>query len=254
MSTALNITGQLLMPKATAVWLIENTALTFGQIAEFTALTEIEIEALADGEIGRGLVGRNPIEHKELTQEELDRCQADASASLKIAKSSLPPVKSRAKGPRYTPVSKRGDKPDAIAFILKNNPEISDAQITKLVGTTKPTINAVRERTHPNTPNLRPRHPAELGLCTWQEYEKAVEKGLKAQGKDPEAVKAQRLAEQKAELEKPQEGDTGSESGTGGFDFSNFLGDSGTGIADNEDSDEGSADSSISEAEKLFKK
>ena len=137
---------------------------------------------------------------------------------------------------------------------MKNNPEISDAQITKLVGTTKPTINAVRERTHPNTPNLRPRHPAELGLCTWQEYEKAVEKGLKAQGKDPEAVKAQRLAEQKAELEKPQEGDTGSESGTGGFDFSNFLGDSGTGIADNEDSDEGSADSSISEAEKLFKK
>ena len=227
MSTALNITGQLLMPKATAVWLIENTALTFEQIADFTSMTTIEIEALADGDIGKGLVGRNPLEHHELTQEELDRCQADPAARLKIAKSSLPPVKSRAKGPRYTPVSKRGDKPDAIAYILKHNPEITDAQITKLVGTTKPTINAVRERTHPNTPNLRPRHPAELGLCTWQEYEKAVEKGLKAQGKDPEEVKAQRLAEQQAALQAPQE-DEGSQSGTGGFDFSNFLGDTDT--------------------------
>ena len=190
-----------------------------------TGLTEIEIEALADGEIGRGLVGRNPIDHHELTQEELDRCQADPDASLKMAKSSLPPVKSRAKGPRYTPVSKRGDKPDAIAYILKHNSEISDAQITKLVGTTKPTITAVRERTHPNTPNLRPRHPAELGLCTWQEYEKASDKGLKAQGKDPEAVKAQRLADQQAALSPSEEEDTGSQSGSGGFDFSNFLGD-----------------------------
>ena len=117
MATAVNMSGQLLMPKATAVWLIENTALTFRQIAEFTALTEIEIEALADGEIGRGLVGRNPMESHELTQEELERCQADPSANLKIAKSSLPPVKTRAKGPRYTPVSKRGDKPDAIAWL-----------------------------------------------------------------------------------------------------------------------------------------
>jgi len=227
MATAVNMTGQLLMPKATAVWLIEHTALTFGQIAQFTALTEIEIEALADGEIGRGLVGRNPIEHHELTQEELDRCQADGDASLKISKSSLPPVKSRAKGPRYTPVSKRGDKPDAIAFIIKNHPEISDAQIGKLVGTTKPTITAVRERTHPNTPNLRPRHPAELGLCTWQEYEKAYEKGLRAAGKDPEEVKAQRLAEQQASLSDAQEEDANPHGG-GGFDFSNFLGDAGT--------------------------
>ncbi len=227
MSTALNISGQLLMPKATAVWLIENTALTFKQIAIFTTMTEIEVEALADGDIGKGIVGRNPIEHHELSQDELDRCQADPDAQLKIAKSNLPPVKSRAKGPRYTPVSKRGDKPDAIAFIIKNNPEISDAQITKLVGTTKPTINAVRERTHPNTPNLRPRHPAELGLCTWQEYEKSSDKGLKAQGKDPEEVKAQRLAEQQAALSEPQEEDN-NQQGTGGFDFSNFLGDSDT--------------------------
>ncbi|MEZ5815162.1 MAG: DUF1013 domain-containing protein [Alphaproteobacteria bacterium] len=227
MATAVNMTGQLLMPKATAVWLIENTALTFGQIAEFTALTEIEIEALADGEIGRGLVGRNPVDHHELTQEELDRCQDDPEAKLKMAKSALPPVKSRAKGPRYTPVSKRGDKPDAIAYIIKHNPEISDAQICKLVGTTKPTIAAVRERTHPNTPNLRPRHPAELGLCTWQEYEKSSDKGLRAQGKDPEEVKAQKLAEQQASLQQPEDDDTQS-SQSGGFDFSNFLGDAGS--------------------------
>ncbi len=228
MSTALNISGQLLMPKATAVWLIDNSTLSFIQIAEFTGLSEIEIEALADGDIGKGIVGRNPIDNKELTKEELERCQNDPSAKLVILKSTLPAVKSRAKGPRYTPVSKRGDKPDAIAYTLKHNPEISDAQIVKLVGTTKPTIQSVRDRSHVNTPNLKPRHPAELGLCTWAEYEKAVEKGLKAQGKDPEAVKAQRLAEQQAKLNQGQEDDIAS-GGTGGFDFSNFLGTSDSG-------------------------
>jgi uncharacterized protein len=218
------IVSKLLMPKATAVWLIENTALTFTQIADFTSLTEIEIEALANEDIGRGLVGRDPIEHSELTKEELERCQADPAARLKQAKNELPPVKIRAKGPRYTPVSKRSDKPDAIAYILKQNPEISDAQICKLVGTTKPTIDSVRDRTHPNSPTMKPRHPADLGLCTYQEYEKAVNKGLKAAGKDPEAVKAQRLAEQQKQL---QQDDQPVSSG-GGFDFSNFLTGSGS--------------------------
>ncbi len=224
MATALNISGKLLMPKATAVWLIDNTTLTFRQIAEFTALTEIEIEALANGDIGMGLVGRDPIDHRELTQDELDRCQADPSTSLKMARSELPAVKSRAKGPRYTPVSKRGDKPDAVAYILKHNPEITDAQITKLIGTTKPTIESVRDRSHPNTPNLRPRHPAEIGLCTWQEYEEASYKGLKAQGKDPDAIKAQKLAEQQSALEEPPAETRHS----GGFDFSNFMPKSGS--------------------------
>ena len=137
MAKAIEVSGTLLMPKATAVWLIENTALTFKQIANFTLLTEIEVEALANEEINIGLVGRNPVEHGELTKEELDRCIADPMADLQIRKSDLPAVKTRAKGPRYTPVSKRGDKPDAIAYIIKHNPEISDAQITKLVGTTK---------------------------------------------------------------------------------------------------------------------
>lgn len=218
-----NITGRLLMPKASAVWLIDNTTLSFRQIAEFTDLTEIEIEALADGDIGKGLVGRDPIEHNELTQDELDRCQLDPAARLKFARNELPTVQSRAKGPRYTPVSKRGDKPDAIAFIIKNNPEISDAQISKLVGTTKPTIASVRDRSHPNTPNLRPRHPAELGLCTWQEYEKASDKGLKAQGKNPEEVKAQRLAAQQGKYAESLETENQGSGKTGGFDFSNFM-------------------------------
>ncbi len=219
MANAQRKENTLLMPKATAVWLVDNTILTFTQIADFTGLTEIEIEALADGDIGRGLVGRHPVDHNELTQEELDRCQADPAARLVQSKTDLPTVKIRAKGPRYTPVSKRGDKPDAIAYILKNNPEISDAQICKLVGTTKPTINNVRDRTHPNSPNLRPRHPADLGLCTYVEYEKAIEKGLKAQGKDPEKVKAERQEAARAAMMPDEEPQQSSSS----FDFSNFL-------------------------------
>lgn len=211
----------LLMPKATAVWFIENTALTFKQIAIFTNLTEIEIEALANEDIGRGLVGRHPIENNEITKEELERCEKDNDAQLVMSKSDLPAVKTRAKGPRYTPVSKRGDKPDAISYILKHNPEITDAQICKLIGTTKPTITAIRERTHANSSSIKPRAPTDLGLCTYQEYEKAIEKGLKAAGKDPEAVKAERLAAQQEELK--QENEIVAGVNTGGFDFSNFM-------------------------------
>lgn len=221
MAQALKVEQKLLMPKASAVWLIENTILTFGQIARFTGLTEIEIEALANEEIGRGLVGRNPIEQGELTQAEITRCEADYTADLQLSRRDLPPVKMRAKGPRYTPVSKRGDKPDAIAYILKNASDIPDSVICKLVGTTKPTIESVRERTHPNQPNIKPRHPAELGLCTYAEFETAHNKALKAAGKDPEAIKAQKLAEMesahKAAEDEPAQN-------TGGFDFSNFLG------------------------------
>jgi len=228
MATALQQTSTLLMPKATAVWLIENTALTFGQIADFTCLTEIEIEALANEEIGKGLVGRDPIENGELVREELDRCEKDSTQSLKIAKRDLPSVKVRSKGPRYTPVSKRGDKPDAISHILKNFPEITDAQICKLIGTTKPTVASVRERTHPNMPNLRPRHPAELGLCTYQEFENTYNKALKAAGKDPEAIKAEREAEIQKELEQNNDDQNSSAQSSGGFDFSNFLPDTST--------------------------
>lgn len=222
MAQAQKIEHRLLMPKASAVWLIDNTVLTFGQIATFTELTEIEIEAIANEEIGRGLVGRNPIEHGELSAAELKRCEADPAATLQVSRSELPAVKMRAKGPRYTPVSKRGDKPDAIAYILKNAAEIPDSAICKLVGTTKPTINNVRDRTHPNQPNIKPRHPAELGLCTYTEFETAYHKALKAAGKDPEAIKAQKMAE----LEKSNQPDPEEQAPTtsGGFDFSNFLG------------------------------
>ncbi len=230
MAAAKDTAGTLLMPKASAVWLIENTILTFRQIADFVGLTEIEVEALANEDIGRGLVGRDPVENNELTQEELDRAQADPNASLVMARRDLPTVKIRSKGPRYTPVSKRGDKPDAIAYILKHNAEITDAQICKLIGTTKPTIAAVRDRTHPNSSNLRPRHPAELGLCTYQEFEKAYEKGLKAAGKDPEKIKAERQAQLEKENQKEEDS-----SGTGGFDFSNFLG---TGVSSSKDDDD----------------
>jgi len=222
MAKASQKSAQLLMPKATSVWLIENTALTFKQIADFTGITEIEVEALANEEIGKGLVGRDPIDYGEITKVELEKCEADPSASLKIAKRELPSAKVRSKGPRYTPVSKRGDKPDAIAYIIKHNPEISDAQICKLVGTTKPTISSIRERSHPNTPNMRPRHPAELGLCTYTEFEIAYHKGLKAAGKDPETIKAEREAEIQKELDAPQENEP-SQASTGGFDFSNFM-------------------------------
>lgn len=232
MANAQMKTSTLLMPKATAVWLIENTMLSFRQIADFVSVTEIEVEALANEDIGRGLVGRDPIDHNELTQEELDRCQADPDARLVQSKSELPGVKQRSKGPKYTPVSKRGDKPDAIAYILKNNTEISDAQICKLVGTTKPTIERIRDRTHPNSSSLKPRHPADLGLCSYQDYEKAIEKGLRAQGKDPEAVKAERLAAQQQEMADQDAEDNADKSG--GFDFSNFMPDTTTSTDQND--------------------
>jgi hypothetical protein len=212
---------QLLMPKATIVWLVDNTTLTFKQIGEFTGFHAAEVQAIADGDVGYGIIGRDPIKNGETTQEELDKAIADENYVMKLSRNDLPSVKTRAKGPRYTPVSKRGDKPDAIAWILKNHPEITDAQISKLVGTTKPTINAVRDRTHQNSANIRPRNPAELGLCSYKELEAASDKGYRAQGKDPEAIKAEKLA--KLEEDSNQQAEESASDQVGGFDFSNFL-------------------------------
>ena len=172
--------AQLLMPKATAVWLVENTALTFRQIAEFCGLHELEVNAIADQEVAIGMVGLDPIANGQLTQAEIDRCSADPSATLKIAESDLPAPTQRSKGPRYTPVTKRGDKPDAIAWLLKSHPELSDAAISRMIGTTKPTINAVRERTHWNSANIKPQHPVLLGLCTQKELDEALSKVRKS--------------------------------------------------------------------------
>lgn len=163
-----------LMPKATAVWLVENTALTFEQIADFCGMHSLEIQAIADGEVAGGMHGLDPIANGELSQEELDRCQADSSARLQMKKSTLPQPKTRQKGARYTPVAKRGDKPDAIAWLVKNYPELADAQISKLIGTTKQTITAVRERTHWNIANIKAQNPCSLGLCSEPDLEKAV--------------------------------------------------------------------------------
>jgi hypothetical protein len=213
-------TEGLLMPKATAMWLIDNTALTFEQVADFTGLHSIEVQALADEEVGRGIVGRNPIDHLELTPEELEKAIADSSYMMRAAKSENPGVKTRSKGPRYTPVSKRGDKPDAIAYLLKHHPEITDAQLQILIGTTKPTIQSVRERSHPNSQNIKPRHPVDLGLCTYSELEQASRKGLRAQGKDPDEVKNSVLENrEQPELDEPKQ----QPKATTGFDFSNFL-------------------------------
>ena len=148
-----------LMPKATAVWLVENTALTFEQIAKFCGLHDLEVQAIADDEVAMGMQGLDPIACGELSQEELDRCIADPSAKIEMAKPNIPLPKIRQKGARYTPVSKRQDRPDAIAWLVKNHPELTDAQISRLIGTTKPTINAIRERTHWNISNIKPQNP-----------------------------------------------------------------------------------------------
>jgi len=163
-----------LMPKATAVWLVENTALTIEQIADFCGLHPLEIQAIADGEVANQMQGLDPVANGQTTAEEIARCQADPQARLKLSPQALPPQLFRHKGPRYTPIAKRQDKPDAIAFLLKTYPELTEAQISKLIGTTKPTIAAVRDRTHWNTSNIKPRHPAELGLCTFEELEEAI--------------------------------------------------------------------------------
>lgn len=217
-------TSGLLMPKATAVWLVEHTALTFEQIGAFTGLHPIEVQALADEEVGRGIVGRNPVEHGEVTQDELDKAAADTAYTMKHARRDLPGVKIRSKGPKYTPVSKRSDKPDAIAWILKNHSEISDAQICRLIGTTKPTIQSVRDRSHPNSANMKPRHPVDVGLCTYAELEAASRKGLKAQGKTEEEIRAIKEKAQLAAAPPPEEPRTSSKAeALAGFDFSNFL-------------------------------
>lgn len=171
-----------LMPKATAVWLVENTALSFQQIATFCGMHELEIQAIADGEVAAGMIGMDPVANGQLTKDEIARCEKDPVAKLKLHKSDIPVPLARAKGPRYTPVSKRADKPDGIAWLLKNHPELTDAQIGKLIGTTKPTIAAVRDKTHWNSPNIKARDPAALGLCTYQELKEAVDAALAKRG------------------------------------------------------------------------
>ncbi|MBF0561053.1 MAG: DUF1013 domain-containing protein [Alphaproteobacteria bacterium] len=163
-----------LMPKATAVWLVENTSLTFEQVADFCGMHPLEIQAIADGDVAAGIVGLDPVANGQISLEQLERCQRDPKSRLRIIETDLPSSQSRSKGARYTPVSKRQDRPDTIAWLLKHHPELPDAQICRLIGTTKPTITAVRERSHWNSQNIKPRNPVTLGLCTEADLEKAV--------------------------------------------------------------------------------
>jgi hypothetical protein len=173
-----------LMPKATAVWLVENTALTFRQIADFAGLHELEVKGIADGDVAQGIKGLDPVTGGQLTREEIEKGEKDPDYRLKLLEPKVNiAVQKVTKGPRYTPVSKRGDRPDAIAWLLRYHPELSDSQIMSLVGTTKTTIAAIRERTHWNTPNIKPVDPVSLGLCSQIDLDFAVQKAARKAGR-----------------------------------------------------------------------
>ena len=174
-----------LMPKATAVWLVENTALSFEQIAEFCGMHPLEIQGIADGEVSGGIRGLDPLANGQLTSDEIKRCENDPSAKLQIAGTAKQYISGKSKGARYTPVARRQDKPDAIAWLIKHFPAMTDAQIVKLIGTTKNTIEAVRTKSHWNSGNIKPRDPVLLGLCT-QTHLDAATAGFK-QTEDKEA-------------------------------------------------------------------
>jgi uncharacterized protein len=174
-----------LMPKSTAVWLVENTSLTFRQIADYCHWHELEVKAIADGDVAAGIKGMDPVTAGQLTREDIQKGEADATHRLRLLTSKVEvQVKKSTAGPRYTPVSRRGDRPDAIAWLLRYHPELADTAVMKLVGTTKHTINAVRERSHWNAPNIKPVDPVSLGICTQLELDLAVQKAAsKGRGK-----------------------------------------------------------------------
>ncbi len=164
-----------LMPKATAVWLVDNTSLTFEQIADFCGLHPLEVKGIADGEVGAGIRGLDPVASGQMERGEIERCQKDPQARLKIARPAVADLKiTKRREARYTPLSKRQDRPDAIAWLLRHHPELTDQQICKLLGTTKNTVNAVRDRTHWKSSEIRPRDPVLLGLCNQVDLDAAV--------------------------------------------------------------------------------
>ena len=169
-----------LMPKATAVWLVENTGLTFDQIAEFCGMHSLEIQGIADGEVAIGIVGIDPVAASQLTREEISRCEADPKARLKILRKDLPEIVQRPKGARYTPIAKRQDKPSAVAWLLRHHPELNDAQVGRLLGTTKATIQKIRDRSHRDMQNIKPTSPVMLGLCSQFALDDAIEKAARA--------------------------------------------------------------------------
>ncbi|WP_420860180.1 DUF1013 domain-containing protein [Marivivens marinus] len=173
-----------IMAKATAVWLVDNTTITFKQIADFVGMHELEIQGIADGDVAVGVKGFDPIANNQLTQEEIDKAEASPLHKLKLKFNPSAVGEEKRRGPRYTPLSKRQDRPAAILWLVKFHPELSDSQVGKLVGTTKPTIQAIRERTHWNIGNIQPIDPVALGLCKQSELDAAVQKANAKKAKE----------------------------------------------------------------------
>ncbi len=243
-----------LMPKATAVWLVENTALTFKQIGDFCGLHELEVKGIADGEVAQGIKGLDPIASGQLTREEIERGEKDPNYRLKLAKPKVNVPLSRVrKGPKYTPLSRRKDKPNAIMWLLRNHPELSDSQIMKLIGTTKPTIEAIRNRTHWDIANIKPKDPVTLGLCTQLELDMAVKKAAERVARErrkqglpeqPEAAETLRSPEETLGLERTA---TASEvAAENAPDAASAL------FGDSQPAAEAEADEDIPDAEKVF--
>jgi len=235
--------GLPLMRKATAVWLVENTSLTFKQISQFCGLHDLEVSGIADGEVANGIRGMDPIISNQLTQEEIEKCEKDPSAVLTLTVNPATEGEKKRRGPRYTPLSKRQDKPAAIAWLLKFHSELTDTQIIKLVGTTKPTIQAVRARTHWNITNIVPTDPVILGLCKQVELDLAIDKSRITQNKITKVdidKSENRLSStlKRDEESKPLELEKGP-----------FLAEKKPGLEEDEQT---SKNSSLREAEKLF--
>lgn len=185
----MSTTQHPLMPKATAVWLVDNTSLSFEQIAEFCGMHMLEIKGIADGDVAAGIRGKNPVTAGELTREEISKAEKDPEYRLKIATSKvkIPEIKQK-KRPRYTPVSRRQDRPNAVLWLLRNHGELKDSQIMRLVGTTKPTIQQIRDRTHWNSANLVPQDPVTLGLCSQIDLDAEVTKAASRVEKERKAM------------------------------------------------------------------
>ncbi len=177
----------LLMPKATAVWLVDNTSLSFEQIAAFCGLHPLEVQGVADGDVAGGIMGVNPIQNGQLSREEIEKAEADPEYRMKVSDPKVRVAAAKRKGPRYTPISRRNERPNAIRWLLRNHPELKDAQIMRLVGTTKSTIDSVRENTHWNSANIQPMDPVTLGLCSQIDLDLEVKRAAKGTAQPDEA-------------------------------------------------------------------
>ena len=188
------------MPKATAVWLVENTTLTFRQIANFCNLHELEVKGIADGDVAKGIKAYNPILAGQLSRDEIESCSKDPDKFLNLSKRTEDVQVKERKKPKYTPLSKRQDRPDAILWLCKNAPELTDGQISKLVGSTKGTVSLIRKRSYWNFSSLKPRDPVILALCTQEIYQKTLDKAKRRVEREKKAkIKEKKMLEKKLE-------------------------------------------------------